>query len=70
MHCLMANRLCFAMSILTQIKNPAYVLICLASCCETLIIAGTATFGAKLLQLFFHVDLMKAGFVMGRFSIK
>ena len=53
------------MSVWWQLTNPAFLLLCLAATFDSLIISGTATFGAKLLQQFFLVDLSTAGTVMG-----
>ena len=49
-----------------QLKNPTYVFICLGAATEALIIGGMATFGTKLMQEKFHVDLTRAGLIMGR----
>ena len=57
------SRLC---STLLQVKNPTYVFICFGAATEALIIGGMATFGAKLMQEKFHVDLPRAGLIMGR----
>ena len=53
------------MSVCWQLTNPAFLLLCLAATFDSLIISGTATFGAKLLQQFFLVDLSTAGTIMG-----
>ena len=50
----------------SQLKNPAFLLLCLGATFDSLIISGTATFGAKLLQQFFMVDLTMAGTIMGK----
>ncbi|CAG2187542.1 SLCO4A [Mytilus edulis] len=59
----------FPRSFLLLIKNPTYVFICLGSVCETLLIGGTATFGAKIIKEFFNVDLATAGTIMGAITI-
>lgn len=51
-----------------QLKNPTFVFLALAATTEALIIGGLATFGAKLLQQFFNIDLTKAGLTMGMIS--
>jgi hypothetical protein len=43
--------------------------VCLGSVCETLLIGGTASFGAKIIQEFFNVDLATAGTIMGILSL-
>jgi hypothetical protein len=43
--------------------------VCLGSVCETLLIGGTASFGAKIIQEFFNVDLATAGTIMGIFIL-
>ncbi|XP_021348125.1 solute carrier organic anion transporter family member 4A1-like [Mizuhopecten yessoensis] len=51
------------------IKNPAFLCVCLASTTEALFVGGLATFGSKLLQEMYHVDLTSAGFIMGLITI-
>ena len=51
---------------LSQIKNPTYVFICFGAATEALIIGGMATFGAKLMQEKFHIDMTRAGLIMGK----
>lgn len=48
-----------------QAKNPAFVFIILGGTVEIFIIGGLATFGAKLFQEFFNIDIYEAGNLMG-----
>lgn len=59
----------FPKSIFLLLKNPTYVFICLGAATEALIIGGMATFGAKLMQEKFHIDLTRAGLIMGIITI-
>ena len=51
-----------------QLKNPTFVLVSLAGSCDALVVAGLATFGAKLFQEMFHMSIMRAGTIMGETS--
>ncbi|XP_021348100.1 solute carrier organic anion transporter family member 4A1-like isoform X2 [Mizuhopecten yessoensis] len=59
----------FPKSFYLLIKNPAFLFICLSATAEALMVGGLATFGSKLLQEFYHVDLTKAGLIMGLITI-
>ncbi|XP_033735058.1 solute carrier organic anion transporter family member 4A1-like isoform X2 [Pecten maximus] len=59
----------FPKSVYLLVRNPAFLFTCLSATAEALIIGGLATFGAKLLQEFYHVDLTKAGLIMGLITI-
>ncbi|XP_069117596.1 solute carrier organic anion transporter family member 4A1-like [Argopecten irradians] len=59
----------FPKSFYLLVRNPAFLFTCLSATAEALIIGGLATFGAKLLQEFYHVDLTKAGLIMGLITI-
>ncbi|XP_060592764.1 solute carrier organic anion transporter family member 4A1-like isoform X2 [Ruditapes philippinarum] len=59
----------FPKSVWLLITNPTYVLICCGAAVEALIIGGMATFGAKLIQEKFNVDITWAGTVMGIITI-
>ncbi|XP_012943551.1 solute carrier organic anion transporter family member 4A1 [Aplysia californica] len=59
----------FPKAILGLLKNPTFVLLCLAGCCEALVVSGTATFGAKLFRELFHVNITKAGMFMGVITV-
>nr|XP_022328749.1 solute carrier organic anion transporter family member 4A1-like [Crassostrea virginica] len=50
-------------------KNPAFVFIILGGTVEIFIIGGLATFGAKLFQEFFNVDIYEAGNLMGFITV-
>lgn len=51
--------------LIAQVTNPTYVFICFGAAVEALIIGGMATFGAKLIQEKFNVDITYAGTIMG-----
>ncbi|XP_012944388.1 solute carrier organic anion transporter family member 4A1 [Aplysia californica] len=51
------------------LKNPTFLLTCLGGVGDALIVGGTASFGAKLLQVLFHVDLSTAGWIMGAITV-
>ena len=57
------------LSFIFQAKNPAFVFIILGGTVEIFIIGGLATFGAKLFQEFFNVDIYEAGNLMGIYSL-
>ncbi|XP_033735056.1 solute carrier organic anion transporter family member 4A1-like isoform X2 [Pecten maximus] len=59
----------FPRSFVLLIKNPAFLFVCLASTTEALFVGGLATFGSKLLQEMYHVDLTSAGLIMGLITI-
>ncbi|KAH3858651.1 solute carrier organic anion transporter family member 4A1-like [Dreissena polymorpha] len=59
----------FPKSIWFLVTNPTYVFICFGAAVEALIIGGMATFGAKLIQEKFNVDITYAGTVMGIITI-
>ncbi|XP_070181232.1 solute carrier organic anion transporter family member 4A1-like [Littorina saxatilis] len=59
----------FPKSVVVLVRNPAFVLLCLSAAFDSLIITGTATFGTKLLQQFFGVDLPTAGTIMGGITV-
>uniref|UniRef100_K1QEF8 Solute carrier organic anion transporter family member n=1 Tax=Magallana gigas TaxID=29159 RepID=K1QEF8_MAGGI len=50
-------------------KNPAFVFIILGGTVEIFIIGGLATFGAKLFQEFFNIDIYEAGNLMGFITV-
>ncbi|XP_062617842.1 solute carrier organic anion transporter family member 4A1-like [Saccostrea cucullata] len=56
-------------SLLLLAKNPAFVFIILGGTVEIFIIGGLATFGAKLFQEFFNVDILEAGNLMGFITV-
>ncbi|XP_045187435.2 solute carrier organic anion transporter family member 4A1-like isoform X2 [Mercenaria mercenaria] len=59
----------FPRSVWLLVTNPTYVFICCGAAVEALIIGGMATFGAKLIQEKFNVDITWAGTVMGIITI-
>ena len=48
-----------------QAKNPTFILVTLSSVCETLLVSGVTTFGSKIAQQLFNIDLATAGTVIG-----
>lgn len=59
----------FPKSVWLLITNPTYVFICCGAAVEALIIGGMATFGSKIIQEKFNVDIIWAGTVMGIITI-
>ncbi|XP_069117597.1 solute carrier organic anion transporter family member 4A1-like [Argopecten irradians] len=59
----------FPRSFFLLVKNPAFLFVCLSSTTEALFVGGLATFGSKLIQEMYHVDLTSAGLIMGLITI-